>query len=81
MLDAEEKRPNPNPSKGKNSRHQARPNSSKGRSFGRHQAPPRNPHGRGKVFLKDQQERLVEEGDRVGGRKGGAGGEERDGAR
>jgi hypothetical protein len=57
------RRPNPNPCKGRNIRHQARPNPSKRRSYDHHQAPPRDPHGRGKLFLEDQQERLVEEGD------------------
>jgi hypothetical protein len=52
MLDAEEKRPNP----------------SKGRSFGTHQAPPRVHHGRGKLLLKDLQEWWMEEEDRVGER-------------
>jgi hypothetical protein len=63
MLDAEEKRPNP----------------SKGRSFGTHQAPPRVHHGRGKLLLKDLQEWWMEEEDRVGGERGDAVGQERDG--
>jgi hypothetical protein len=64
MLEAEEKKPNP--SKARNVRHQAGPNPSKGRSFDRHQAPPCDPHDKGKL-LKDQQEWWREEGDRVGG--------------
>jgi hypothetical protein len=54
-----------------------RPNPSKGRSFGNPQAPPRNHHDKGKLLLKDLQEWWRKEGDRVGGRRGGAVGLER----